>query len=56
MPRVGEELGRPPGIDRVVEDAWSHAIENRGIIRAEDTDGRTHGARLLWIGKIVVTV
>jgi hypothetical protein len=47
VPRIGKELGRRAGIDRVVEDASRHAVENRGVTGPKQSDHRVHRACLL---------
>ena len=42
MPPVGEELGGPARVDRVVEDLRRNAVEQGGVPGAEKPDGRAH--------------
>ncbi len=38
MPRVGKELCRPSGIDRVIEDSRRNVCQHRAITWAEQSD------------------
>ncbi len=43
VPRIGQKLGRPAGIDGVVEDIGRDAVEHGRVARFKDVDFQEHG-------------
>jgi hypothetical protein len=50
VPGITEKLGRPPRIDRLIEDVLRDPVEYRSVIGVEYPHGDRHRFLLLWVG------